>query len=119
MGKNTMRLALLALVIAAIGGTAGAESPPALIDEIVGLDNDSVRIVLLAYHPGADSDIHLNLGPEITIVQQGELALYTPKGREALGLGVVHWLSASTAHLARNESKQTVKFWSLLLKRCD
>lgn len=69
--------------------------------------------------PGADSDLHLNVGPELTIVQQGELALYTPNGAETLGSGVAHWLPALSAHLARNESKQTVKFWSLLLKRCD
>lgn len=119
MRKHALRLALLALVAAGINATAGAQSPPTPIETVVALDNDSVRIVLLTYHPGADSDLHLNQGPEITIVQQGELALYDPKGREALGPGVVHYLPAFTAHLARNESERAVKFWSLLLKKCD
>jgi len=99
--------------------SAGAEGVRGRIDEQVGLDNDSVRGVLLIYQPGADSDIHLNLGPEITIVQEGELALYTPKGQELLKVGAVHWLPAGTAHLARNEGERPVRFWSLLLKRCD
>jgi quercetin dioxygenase-like cupin family protein len=98
---------------------AGAEGVHGRIDEQVGLDNDSVRVVILTYQPGADSDIHLNPGPEITIVQEGELALYTPKGREVLKAGAVHWLPDSTVHLARNEGDRSVKFWSLLLKRCD
>jgi hypothetical protein len=29
------------------------------------------------------------------------------------------WRPALSAHLARNESADTVTFWSLLLKRCD
>jgi len=98
---------------------AGAEGVRGRIDELVGLDNDSVRVVLLIYQPGADSDIHLNPGPEITIVREGELALYTPKGLETLKAGTVHWLPDGTAHLARNETERPVKFWSLLLKRCE
>jgi hypothetical protein len=112
-------LALLALMTAGNGDTARSQGVPAPIEEVV-LDNDSVRIVLVTYPPGADSDLHLNVGPEITIAQRGILALYTPQGREAVGSGVTaHWLPALSAHLARNESGDTVKFWSLLLKRCD
>jgi quercetin dioxygenase-like cupin family protein len=116
---TTMGFACLALLSVVIGGAARAQETSALIERVVALDNDSVRIVLMTYHPGADSDLHLNLEPEITIVERGELALYTPKGREALGPGAAHYLPVSTTHLARNESAQPVKFWTLLLKRCD
>jgi quercetin dioxygenase-like cupin family protein len=117
MRHHAMGLLLLAVGLATLGGTASAQRP--LVEEVVALDNDSVRIVQLTYHPGADSDLHLNLGPEITLVQQGELALYTQKGREPLGPGAVHFLPTSNAHLARNEGTQPVRFWSLLLKKCD
>ena len=79
----------------------------------------SVRIVLLTYPPGADSDLHLNVGPEITIVQEGELALYAKGKREALRPASAHWLPEASAHLARNEGKRPAKFWSILLKRCE
>ena len=83
------------------------------------LNNDSVRIVRVTYPPGADSDLHLNVGPEITIVQDGELVLYARGERQALGPTDAHWLPEATAHLARNESARPARFWSILLKRCD
>ena len=96
-------------------GVAAAEPPQRQIAS----DNDSVRVVLLTYHPGADSDLHLNTGPEMTIVEDGELTLYTSKGPEVLRAGTAHWLPSSTVHLDRNESDRPVRFSSLLLKRCD
>jgi quercetin dioxygenase-like cupin family protein len=112
--------AALVLGIALLGaGPVHAQDPPGRIEDRVLLDNDSIRIVLLTYHPRADSDFHLNVGPEITIVQEGELALYTPTGREALRPGPVHWLPTLTVHLARNETDQPVRFLSLLLKPCE
>jgi quercetin dioxygenase-like cupin family protein len=78
-----------------------------------------VRIVLLTYPPGADSDLHLNVGPEITIVQEGELAFYAKGKREVLGPVSAHWLPEASAHLARNEAKRPARFWSILLKRCE
>lgn len=117
--KKAMLGGLLGGMLVLLNGSSGAQGPRGQIDEVVALDNESVRVVLLTYHPGADSDIHLNLGPEITIVQEGELALYTPGGRQGLGTGSAHWLPAMNAHLARNEGARPVKFWSLLLKRCD
>jgi quercetin dioxygenase-like cupin family protein len=83
------------------------------------VNNDSVRVVLVTYPPGADSDLHLNVGPEITLVQDGELALYAGGARAALRSAEAHWLPEATAHLARNESGHPVRFWSILLKRCD
>ncbi len=117
--KKAMLGSLLGGMLVLLNGSSGAQGPQGQIDEVVALDNESVRVVLLTYNPGADSDIHLNLGPEITIVQEGELTLYTPKGKEPLGPGAIHWLAISTAHLAQNEGSRPVKFWSLLLKRCD
>jgi glyoxylate utilization-related uncharacterized protein len=59
------------------------------------------------------------VGPEITIVQEGELALYAKGKREALRPPSAHWLPEASAHLARNEGKRPAKFWSILLKRCE
>jgi quercetin dioxygenase-like cupin family protein len=118
IAKTTLACALTVLILLS-HGVAGAQGPGGKIDELFTLDNESVRIALLRYEPGADSGIHLNLGPEITIVQEGELALYTSKGRELVGAGTAHWLPAFSAHLARNEGDRPVKFWSLLLKGCE
>jgi quercetin dioxygenase-like cupin family protein len=110
--------ALVALGVL-IGRVTAAQAPRALMEEQEVLNNSSVRIALITYQPGADSDLHLNLGPEITIMQEGELALYADAGREALQPPAAHWLPESTVHLARNEGKGPARFWSILLKRCD
>lgn len=118
----TARLMLGAALVALgvlVGRATMAQDPPGQIEEQELLDNDSVRIVVVTYQPGADSDLHLNLGPEITIVQDGELALYTKGGRETLGPSRAHWLPETTTHLARNEGERPARFWSVLLKRCD
>lgn len=116
--KLMLCVALVALGVL-IGRATMAQAPPGQIEERELLNNDSVRIVLVTYPPGADSDLHLNLGPEITIVQDGELALYTKGGREAVRPSQAHWLPESTTHLARNEGVGPASFWSVLLKRCD
>jgi quercetin dioxygenase-like cupin family protein len=102
-----------------IGRATMAHTPQAQITEQELLNNDSVRIVLVTYPPGADSDLHLNEGPEITIVQDGELAMYAQGKREALRPRSAHWLQEGSAHLARNEGKRPVRFWSILLKQCS
>jgi quercetin dioxygenase-like cupin family protein len=102
-----------------IGRATMAHPPQAQVTEQELLNNDSVRIVLMTYPPGADSDLHLNEGPEITIVQDGELALYAHGKREALRPRSAHWLPEASAHLARNEGKRPARFWSILLKRCE
>lgn len=119
MTVRVVMLGVLIMLVALTGGISAAQSPQGQIEERVVLNNDSVRIVLMTYHPGADSDLHLNIGPEITIIQEGELALYAHGRREALRPGAAHWLPDGTAHLARNEGDRPVRFWSLLLKRCD
>jgi quercetin dioxygenase-like cupin family protein len=102
-----------------IGRATMAHSPQAQITEQELLNNESVRVVLMTYPPGADSDLHLNEGPEITIVQDGELAVYAKGKREALRPRTAHWLPEASAHLARNESTRPARFWSILLKRCE
>jgi quercetin dioxygenase-like cupin family protein len=119
MTARVVMFAVLIVLVALTGGTTAAQAPSGQIEERVLLDNDSVRIVLVTYPPGADSDLHLSLGPEITLVQDGELAFYAQGRREALRPGAAHWLPDGTTHLARNEQDVPVRFWSILLKRCD
>jgi quercetin dioxygenase-like cupin family protein len=114
-----LRLGALVALGVLVGRMTAAQPVDAGIAEQELVNNDSVRIVLLTYPPGADSDLHLNVGPEITIVQEGELALYARGAREALRPPAVHWLPEATAHLARNEGSRPARFWSILLKRCD
>ena len=102
-----------------IGRATMAHSPQAQVTEQELLNNDSVRVALMTFPPGADSDLHLNEGPEITIVQDGELALYAKGKRDALRPRSAHWLEQGSAHLARNVGKVPARFWSILLKRCD
>lgn len=119
MTAKLIRVGVLVALGVLIGRATMAQSPPGPIAEQERVNNDSVRIVLVTYPPGADSDLHLNVGPEITIVQEGELALYATGRREALRPHDAHWLPDATAHLARNETERPTRFWSILLKRCE
>lgn len=119
MTARVVTLGVLIMLVALTGGMTAAQAPRGQIEEHVVLNNDSVRIVLITYPPGTDSDLHLNIGPEITVVQDGELTVYAQGRREVLRAGAAHWLPDGTAHLARNEGDRPVRFWSLLLKRCD
>ena len=67
------------------------------------VDNDTVRVALLVFPPGAASGEHVGLDPELGIVLEGELTLLTAGGREVLGPGAVRWLPALVPHDARNE----------------
>jgi len=89
------------------------------IDEVVTLENDSVRVALLTFPPGSASGEHVNPEPELGIVLEGELTLITPDGREVLGPGAARWLAPNTTHDARNEGTAPVKLWALLLKCCN
>lgn len=114
-----MQIGTLIALGVLVGRMTAAQPEAAQIVEQELLNNESVRIALLIYPPGADSDLHLNVGPEITIVQEGELALYAKGARAALRPPDAHWLPEATAHLARNEGSRPARFWSILLKRCD
>ena len=106
---------LAALALA--GRPAGGQAPGSAIQEQVLVDNDSVRVSLLVFPPGAASGEHVGLDPELGIVLEGELTLLTPAGREVLGPGSVRWLPALLPHDARNEGTLPLKLWVVLVKR--
>jgi quercetin dioxygenase-like cupin family protein len=103
------------LFFASVLGVASGQE----IEEVVALENDSVRVALLTFPPGSASGEHVNPGPEMGIILEGELTLITPEGREVLGPGAARWLPPYTTHDARNEGTAPVKLWALLLKRCN
>jgi quercetin dioxygenase-like cupin family protein len=106
---------LVTLLLA--GRLAAAQAPTAAIQEQVLVDNDTVRVTLLVFPPGAASGEHSGLDPELGIVVEGELTLLTPAGREVLGPGAVRWLPALVPHDARNEGTRPLKLWVVLVKR--
>ena len=85
--RRIVTLGVLITLVALTGGMTAAQAPPGPIEEMVLLNNDSVRLVLVTYQPGADSDLHLNVGPEVTIVQEGELVLFAQGRREVIRPG--------------------------------
>ena len=89
------------------------------IDEVVTLENDSVRVALPTFPPGSASGEHVNPEPELGIVLERELTLITPDGREVLGPGAARWLAPNTSQDAHNEGTAPVKLWALLLKCCN
>lgn len=119
MTRKVVAVSTLIASMLVLKGVLGAQDPQGQIDELVALDNDSVRVALLTFPPDSASGRHINIGPEMGIVLEGELTLVTPNGREVLGPGAVHWLPTLTPHDARNEGNRPVKLWALLLKRCD
>ena len=119
MTARVMLCGALVVLGVFIGRATMAHSPQAQVTERELLSNESVRVVLMTYPPGADSDLQLNEGPETTIVQDGELAVSAKGKREALRPRTAHWLAEASAHLARNESTRPARFWSILLKRCE
>ena len=116
---RALTLAVLIGLLAVAGDPTAAQAPAGGIEERLLLDNDSLRLVFITYPPGADSDLHFNVGPEVTIVQEGQLVMFAQGKRDVLGPGAAHWLPDATTHLARNETDRPTRFWSLLLKRCD
>ncbi len=119
MTRKVLVASLLIVAILLIDSVLRAQVPQGQIDELVALDNDSVRVSLLTFHPGSASNRHINLGPEMGIVLEGEFVVVTPNGREVLGPGTVHWLPTLTPHDARNESSRPVKLWAIQFKKCD
>jgi quercetin dioxygenase-like cupin family protein len=107
--------ALLALALSV--QLAAAQATGAAVTERVLVDNDTVRVALLVFPPGAASGEHVGLDPELGIVLEGELTLLTAGGREVLGPGAVRWLPALVPHDARNEGTVPLKLWVVLVKR--
>jgi quercetin dioxygenase-like cupin family protein len=96
---------------------AAAQAAGSPVAEQVLIDNDTVRVALLVFPPGASSGEHVGLDPELGIVLEGELTLLTAGGREVLGPGAVRWLPALVPHDARNEGAVPLKLWVVLVKR--
>src|SRR5574337_973416 len=119
MGMKTMtnRALAIPLVVGALllGGTAGAQAPPGTqaLERHLGLDNESVLVVLLTYQPGAGVGRHLGLGPEMGIVIEGEVRLETPKGVETFKAGSVYFVPPLIPHDVRNESGRPAKVWDM------
>jgi len=95
---------------------AGAAAQTAVEEQVV-VDNDTVRVSILTFPPGAASGEHVGLDPELGIVLEGELTLLTPAGREVLGPGSARWLPALVPHDARNEGSGPLRLWVVLVKR--
>ena len=110
-----------ALVIALLVGVLLSNAvtwaqPP---ERQVALDNDSVRVILLTFRPGAGTGPHLGIEPELGLVLEGELRLDTSKGSEILRPGGVYWIPSLAPHDVRNETDRPAKLWDILLKRCE
>ena len=108
---------VIVLVILALSAQLSAESTGGAVTEQVLVDNDTVRVALLVFAPGAASGEHVGLDPELGIVLEGELTLLTGGEREVLGPGAVRWLPALVPHDARNEGAVPLKLWVVLVKR--
>ncbi len=106
-----------ALAVALLLGGRPAEGQSAEVQEQVVLENDTVRVSLLVFPPGAASGEHVGLDPELGIVLEGELTLVTQAGREVLGPGAARWLPALVPHDARNESARPLRLWVVVVKR--
>lgn len=112
-----MRALAIPLVVVAFvfGGAAGAQGP----ERHLGLDNESVRVVLLTYQPGVGVGRHLGLEPELGIILEGEVTVETPKGVETFKAGSAYWIPSLTPHDVRNETDRPAKVWDMLIKRCE
>jgi quercetin dioxygenase-like cupin family protein len=108
---------VLALGLLVTGGMAEAQTSGPAVQEQVVLENDTVRVSLLTFPPGAASGQHVGLDPELGIVLDGELTLLTPSGRELLGPGAARWLPALESHDARNEGAVPLRLWVVIVKR--
>ncbi len=98
------------------GGPATAQSPGGVQEQVV-LDNETVRVSLRVFAPGAASGEHVGLDPELGIVVEGELTLVVAGSREVLGPGAVRWLPALVPHDARNEGAVPLRFGVVVVKR--
>jgi quercetin dioxygenase-like cupin family protein len=111
--------ALLAAALLIADGAWSAHTGGPDTQERVALENGSVKIGYLVYPPGASSGIHVNPEPEIGIVIEGELTLFTRQGKQIYKAGSAFLLETGSGHIALNESKSPVKFWAVNVKKCD
>ena len=107
---------LLALLAVLLSPTSALTEPP---QREVRLENESVRITIVGFQPGAGTGRHMGIEPELGIPLEGELVLETPEGRKTLRPGSVYWVPGLTPHDVRNGSTGPAKMWDVLLKRCQ
>jgi quercetin dioxygenase-like cupin family protein len=117
MRRRTARSLALALSLGVLLAGPPAEGQSVGIQEEVVLENESVRVSLLVFPPGAASGEHVGLDAELGIVLDGELTLVTQAGREVLGPGAARWLPALVPHDARNEGARPLRLWVVVVKR--
>ena len=86
---------------------------------IVVLATSGAYIELLTLVPGEGSGQHSTIPGEVGIVDEGEVVLSSPAGREALQAGKAYWLPGLTPHDIRNESSRPAKIYVIAMKRCD
>jgi len=113
MKKALRVIAVLTVPLCPVGAVA---QPPA--SQVI-LDNPSVRVEALTFHPGGATGLHTIIPAEIGIIIEGELTLESPTGRQTLRSGSVYWLPGLTPHDVRNEGGTPAKMWDIFLKRCD
>ncbi len=108
---------LIALVVGTLllDGAVGAQP----LERHVGLDNESVRVVLFTYQPGTGVGRHLGLEPEMGIVVEGEVTVQTPKGVDTFKAGSVYWIPSLIPHDVRNDTDRPAKVWEILMKRSE
>jgi quercetin dioxygenase-like cupin family protein len=114
---SSLAAAVLVAGLLLAGPPVAGQAPGAGVQEQVVVDNETVRVSLLIFAPGAASGEHVGLDPELGIVLEGELTLVTPAGRESLGPGAVRWLPALQPHDARNEGAVPLRLWVIVVKR--
>jgi uncharacterized cupin superfamily protein len=83
------------------------------------LNTSGAYVELLTLVPGEGSGQHSTIPGEVGIVDEGEVVLSSPAGREALQAGKAYWLPGLTPHDIRNESSRPAKIYVIAMKRCD
>ncbi len=117
VGPRTVATGAVVGAILLIATLGAAQDLSRMVEVRLYLDNDTATVMLMTFPPGSASGEHTAPEHELGIVLEGELTLITPKGRQVLGPGTIHWLASLTPHDARNECDRAVKLWVILFKR--
>jgi quercetin dioxygenase-like cupin family protein len=112
---NTTLMAILVLAAVLVPALAPAQAPTSRVV----FENESIRVTVVTFAPGAATGRHLGLEPEIGITVEGELVVESPAGRQVLTPETTYWMPSLTPHDTRNEGSVPAKLWDIFLKRCD
>ena len=116
--RRIAMLVFAAFLLLADGAWSAHGTGPDTEERVV-LENANAKIGFLVYPPGATSGIHINPEPEIGMVVEGELTLVTRTGKQVYKAGSAFYLDTGSGHIALNETKSSVKFWAVNMKKCD